>query len=91
MTVVTVKDFSEMTLAALRRERDTWDRIITNRKGWDSAYQDALDCRLGCEAMIARREREAMGDRTAMPHGQWLPESAFAPLRRDESNLAESA
>jgi len=72
--IIEAKPFDEMTLAELYAERVHWDNIIRSRIGWGSAFQLALDTKLACEAMIARRERE-MGDRTAGPYALRYPET----------------
>jgi hypothetical protein len=56
---IVYKSFDDMTLAELRRERQFWDRIIAKALQGDTGIRDAIDCRLACDAMIARRERRA--------------------------------
>lgn len=71
------KPFDQMTLDELRRERDHWDEIIRNSMGWNSAIALAEELRLGCDAMIARRERQE-GDRPGVPHALRSPEPKLA-------------
>lgn len=47
------------TLRELRLERDYWQSKIEGAGGWGAALKAANDFRRGCEAWIARREREA--------------------------------
>jgi hypothetical protein len=56
---IEAKPFDQMTLAELCHERAYWDQIITNAAGWGSARQIAIDFRTACDAMIARRVKEA--------------------------------
>lgn len=58
---IAYKSFDDMTLAELRGERNFWDHIIAKAPEGEAGIQAALDCRLACDAMIMRRERQSAG------------------------------
>lgn len=55
------KSLSQMTLDELRTERAHWDAVIRGADCWGASLALASNCRDGCDAWIARREREARG------------------------------
>lgn len=61
--MIDAKPFDQMTLAELHRERAHWDKFIRNSLQHAVTTKAAEDCRLGCDAMIARRE-QAQDDQT---------------------------